>query len=46
MGFIRELLGRPANERPFCVIPVGFPAEGTTVPDLERKPLAEIMVLT
>ena len=45
MGFIRELLGRPANERPFCVIPVGFPAPAATVPDLERKPLDEIMVL-
>ncbi len=44
MGFVRELLGRPANERPFCVIPVGFPAPGTTVPDLSRKPLSEIMV--
>ncbi len=45
MGFIRELLGRPANERAFCVIPVGFPAPDTTVPDLERKPLDEIMVV-
>ena len=45
MGFIRKLPDRPANERPFCVIPVGFPAAGTTVPDLERKPLEEIMVL-
>ncbi len=45
MGFIRDLLGRPTNERPFCVIPVGFPATGTTVPDLERKPLREILVL-
>ncbi|MBA3788199.1 MAG: nitroreductase family protein [Actinobacteria bacterium] len=46
MGFIRDLLGRPANERPFCVIPVGFPAPGTTVPAIERKPLDEIMVLS
>lgn len=46
MRFVRDLLGRPANERPFCIIPVGFPAPGTTVPDLERKPLAEIMVLS
>jgi nitroreductase len=44
MGFIRTLLGRPANERPFCVIPVGYPAEGCTVPALERKPLEEILV--
>ncbi len=45
MRFIRELLDRPANERPFCVIPVGFPAAGATVPDLVRKPIEEIMVL-
>jgi iodotyrosine deiodinase len=44
MGFIRDLLGRPANERPFCVIPVGYPAAGCTVPALERKPLDEIVV--
>jgi iodotyrosine deiodinase len=44
MGFIRELLGRPSNERPFCVIPVGYPAAGCTVPKLARKPLAEIMI--
>lgn len=44
MGFIRTLLGRPANERPFCVIPVGYPADGCTVPDLRRKPLHEILV--
>ncbi len=42
MGFLRELLGRPENERPYVLIPVGYPAEGATVPDLERKPLAEI----
>lgn len=44
MGFIRTLLERPANERAFCVIPVGYPAEGCTVPDLERKSLDEILV--
>ena len=44
MGFIRELLGRPANERAFCVIPIGYPAAGCTVPDLTRKRLEEIAV--
>ena len=44
MGFLRELLGRPANERPFVVIPVGYPADEAVVPDLERKPLDEIAV--
>ncbi len=44
MGFIRKLLGRPANERAFCVIPVGYPADDCTVPDLTRKPLDAIAV--
>jgi iodotyrosine deiodinase len=42
MGFLRELLGRPENERPFVLIPVGHPAEDASVPDLERKPLEQI----
>jgi iodotyrosine deiodinase len=44
MGFVRTLLGRPANERPFCVVPVGYPAAGCTVPALARKGLDEILV--
>ena len=44
MGFVRELLGRPRNERAFCLIPVGYPADDCTVPDLRRKPLGEILV--
>ncbi len=44
MGFLRELLGRPEHERPFLLIPVGYPAPGTVVPDLERKPLEQIAV--
>jgi len=44
MGFLSTLLERPVNERADVVVPVGYPAAGATVPDLERKPLAEIMV--
>jgi nitroreductase len=44
MGFLREILGRPENERPYVLIPVGYPAEGCVVPDLERKALREILV--
>lgn len=45
MGFLRDVLGRPDNERPFLLIPVGYPAEGCTVPSaaLERKPLEQVM---
>jgi nitroreductase len=44
MRFLRELLDRPRSERPFLLIPVGYPAEDCEIPDLERKALAEILI--
>ena len=44
MGFLRELLGRPVNERALLLMPVGYPAPGAKVPDLSRKALDEIAV--
>ena len=44
MRCLAEILGRPENERPFILIPVGYPADDAEVPDLERKSLDEIMV--
>jgi iodotyrosine deiodinase len=44
MGFLRDILERPANERPFVLVPVGYPADGCVVPDLTRKPLDELLV--
>lgn len=44
MNFLREVLGRPEHERPYMVIPMGYPSEDCTVPDLERKALDEISV--
>lgn len=44
MGFLREILDRPDNERPYVLVPVGYPAAGCAVPDLERKPLGEILI--
>lgn len=41
MGFLRTMLGRPANERPFLLLVVGYPAEGCRVPDIQRKPLEQ-----
>jgi nitroreductase len=42
MNFLQEVLGRPENERPFLLIPVGFPADDAQVPELSRKELNEI----
>jgi nitroreductase len=44
MRFLAEILGRPRNERAFCLIPVGYPADGATVPKLEKKALGEILI--
>jgi iodotyrosine deiodinase len=44
MRFLNEVCGRPAEERPFLVIPVGYPADGACVPDITRKPLGDVMV--
>lgn len=44
MNFLREVLGRPEHERPYMVIPMGYAAQGCTVPDLTRKGLDEIAV--
>ena len=45
MGFLREILGRPKNETPFVLLPVGYPADGAEVPVLEKKGLDEICIL-
>jgi iodotyrosine deiodinase len=42
MRFLSRILGRPENERPFILIPVGYPAEEAEVPNLTKKPLDEI----
>jgi nitroreductase len=44
MAFLRTLLGRPDNERPFILFPIGYAAKDCQVPALERKGLSEVMV--
>jgi iodotyrosine deiodinase len=43
MAFLTKVLGRPENERPFALFPVGYPAGDCTVPDLRRKTLEEVL---
>lgn len=47
MKFLGEILNRPDHERPFLLIPIGYPAEGCTVPRFatSRKPLGQVMVV-
>lgn len=43
MNFLSKILGRPENERPYLLLPVGYPKEEAFVPDLERKPLHAVL---
>jgi nitroreductase len=45
MGFLGRILDRPRNERPFLLIPVGYPAPGATVPDIRKKSLDDVREL-
>ena len=45
MKFLNEVLGRPRNERPFVVLPVGYPADDCMVPNITKKPVDEIMLV-
>ncbi len=42
MNFLSEILKRPENEKPYLLIPVGYPADNAIVPDIKRKELKEI----
>jgi nitroreductase len=42
MGFLKTILKRPDNERPFLLIVAGYPEDDVKVPDISRKSLQEI----
>ena len=42
MGFLNEILGRGENERAMMILVVGYPEEGATVPEIDKKGLDEI----
>ncbi len=44
MGFLREILDRPENERAFVVIPIGYAADDAQVPKIAKKRLDEVLV--
>lgn len=44
MRFLNEILGRPREEKPYVVIPVGKPKPGATVPDITKKSRDEVLV--
>jgi iodotyrosine deiodinase len=44
MAFLNRILGRPENEKPYILFPVGYPAPGARVPDLRRKSPDEVAI--
>jgi nitroreductase len=44
MDFLTKILERSSNERPYLVIPVGYPADDATVPDIQRKNKQDVLV--
>ncbi|MEO8665933.1 MAG: nitroreductase family protein [Ignavibacteria bacterium] len=44
MNFLTKILNRPENEKPFLLIPIGYPADECWVPDLKRKSISEVCV--
>ncbi|MCB2203367.1 nitroreductase family protein [bacterium] len=43
MRFLNRIFERPLNEKPFVLLPVGYPAKDAEVPDIEKKPLQDIL---
>jgi iodotyrosine deiodinase len=44
MNFLKKILNRPDNERPYLLLPVGYASESCYVPDIQRKTLSEVAV--
>ena len=44
MTFLKKILQRPANEQPYILFPIGYPAADASVPNIHRKPLSSVAV--
>ena len=47
MDFLNAILDRPATERPYLLVPVGYPSDDCVVPAaaLNRKPIEQVMTV-
>jgi nitroreductase len=43
-AFLNKLLKRPVNEKPFMILPIGYSAKDTLVPNLKKKTLEEVAI--
>jgi nitroreductase len=41
MSFLNRICARPANEKPYLLLVVGYPADDAEVPAITKKPLAD-----
>ena len=44
INILRDILQGPENERPFLLLPVGYPADGVEVPDLVAKRVGDVLI--
>jgi iodotyrosine deiodinase len=44
MNFLGKILDRPENEKAFLLVPIGYPADNVTVPDITRKNKEDVIV--
>jgi len=44
MAFLGQILGRPDNERPYLLIPVGYPTSDCEVPDIQRREVKDFLL--
>ena len=45
MGFLAKILARPTNEKPYLLIPVGYPAPDAEVPDIRKKGIEDVRIV-
>ena len=45
MSFLSEILYRPPSDKPYLIIPVGFPSENAEVPNIKKKTFKEICTI-
>jgi iodotyrosine deiodinase len=45
MKFLNDILKRPEHEAPYLILVVGYPAENATVPNISRKPFAQVATI-
>ena len=47
MSFLQRILERPLHEKPFLLIPVGYPADECKVPEFatRRRPIEDVLIV-